>query len=366
MKVPFLDLGATYRELKDEIDAAVARVLDSGWYILGEEVDAFENEFASYCGAKNTIGVANGLDALVLSLRAVGVGSGDEVIVPSNTFIASWLAISAVGAVSVPVEPDPHTFNMDEAGLEKALSPRTKAIMPVHLYGQPADLDPILKFARANGLAVVEDAAQAHGAEYKKKRIGGHGDIACWSFYPGKNLGAFGDGGAVTTNDNDLAERVRLLRNYGSQEKYLHVEKGVNSRLDTMQAAILRVKLRNLDEWNNRRRNIAKTYLKALSKSDLCLPVVPQWANPVWHLFVVQSDERDALQQRLSSAGIATLIHYPVPPHKQKAYADMGMRPGQFPIAESMAKNALSLPIGPHLSSEATEAVVDAIMNGAS
>lgn len=365
MKVPFLDLGATYRELKDEIDAAVARVLDSGWYILGEEVESFESEFASYCGAKNAIGVANGLDALVLALRAVGVGAGDEVIVPSNTFIASWLAISAVGAVPVPVEPDPHTFNMGEAGLENALSARTKAIMPVHLYGQPADLDPIVKFARANGLAVVEDAAQAHGAEYKQKRIGGHGDIACWSFYPGKNLGAFGDGGAVTTNDNDLAERVRLLRNYGSQEKYLHVEKGVNSRLDTMQAAILRVKLRHLDEWNNRRRKIAKTYLEALSKSDLRLPMVPQWANPVWHLFVVQSDERDALQQRLSSAGIATLIHYPVPPHEQKAYADMGMRPGQFPIAESMAKSALSLPIGPHLSAEAAEAVVDAIMNGA-
>lgn len=363
MKIPFLDLGATYRELKAEIDDAVSRVLESGWYVLGEEVEAFEREFAQYCGAAHAIGVANGLDALVLSLRAIGVGAGDEVLVPSNTFIASWLAISAVGAVPVPVEPNPRTYNIDVRALDKALTSRTKAIMAVHLYGQPADLDPLLKFARAKNLSVVEDAAQAHGARYKGSRVGGHGDIVCWSFYPGKNLGAFGDGGAITTSRDDLADSVRVLRNYGSREKYLHEAKGVNSRLDAMQAAILRVKLRHLDIWNDRRRLVAKIYLDGLKDSDLVLPDVPDWADPVWHLFVVQSRQRDALQKQLHNVGIATLIHYPIAPHEQAAYADASFARDRFPIASSISANALSLPIGPHLSIETAETVVDTILN---
>lgn len=363
MKIPFLDLGATYRELKVEIDDAVSRVLESGWYVLGEEVVAFEHDFAKYCGASHAIGVANGLDALVLSLRAIGVEAGDEVLVPSNTFIASWLAISAVGAVPVPVEPNPRTLNIDAKALDEALTSRTKAIMAVHLYGQPADLDPILAFARSRNLALVEDAAQAHGARYKGARVGGHGDVVCWSFYPGKNLGAFGDGGAITTNRDDLADRLRVLRNYGSREKYLHEAKGVNSRLDTMQAAILRVKLRHLDAWNERRRDIAKIYLNGLRDTNIVLPDIPEWAEPVWHLFVVQCTQRDALQKHLLDAGISTLIHYPIAPHEQAAYADIGFSQDRFPIASSISKNALSLPIGPHLSTEAAEKVVEDILD---
>lgn len=362
MKIPFLDIGATYRELKLEIDDAVSRVLESGWYILGEEVVAFEHDFARYCGAAHAIGVANGLDALVLSLRAIGIEAGDEVLVPSNTFIASWLAISAVGAVPVPVEPNPRTFNIDVKALDEAFTSRTKAIMVVHLYGQPADLDPIVEFARSRNLALVEDAAQAHGACYKGVRLGGHGDVVCWSFYPGKNLGAFGDGGAITTNRDDLADRLRVLRNYGSREKYLHEAKGVNSRLDTMQAAILRVKLRHLENWNERRRKVAQLYLDALKYSDLVLPEVPDWADPVWHLFVVQCTQRDVLQKHLQDAGIATLIHYPIAPHEQAAYTDIGFSHDRFPIASSISKNALSLPIGPHLSIEEAEEVVETIL----
>lgn len=361
MKIPFLDLGATYRELKAEIDDTITRVLADGWYILGEEVDTFEREFAQYCGAAHTIGVANGLDALVLSLRALGVGVGDEVLVPSNTFIASWLAISAVGALPVPVEPNPRTYNIEAAALEEAVTPRTKAIMVVHLYGLPADLDSILEFARANGLFIVEDAAQAHGAKYKGTRVGGHSDVVCWSYYPGKNLGAFGDGGAITTNHDDLADRLRVLRNYGSREKYQHEAQGVNSRLDTLQAAVLRVKLRYLDAWNERRRNIAQIYLNGLENTSLILPEVPGWADPVWHLFVVQSKNRDALQMQLQNAGISTQIHYPIAPHEQVAYVEMGFPRHQFPIASSISEKALSLPIGPHLSTEAAEIVVETI-----
>ena len=257
MTVPFLDLQAGYLELKEEIDAAVARVLQSGWYILGPEVSAFEEEFASYCGADHCIGVGNGLEALHLALLAMGIGPGHEVIVASNTFIATWLAVSMAGAVPVPVEPDPATHNLDPGRMEAAITERTKAILPTHLYGQPADLDPILDIARRHGLKVLEDAAQAHGARYKGKRVGGHGDAVAWSFYPGKNLGAFGDGGAVTTNDADLASRIRTLGNYGSREKYVNEVRGFNSRLDPLQAAVLSVKLRYLDEWNARRRAVA-------------------------------------------------------------------------------------------------------------
>ena len=269
MKVPFLDLRAAYLELKPEIDAAIARVLDSGWYILGPEVEAFEAEWAEYCGASHAVGVGNGMDALTLALRALQIGPGDEVIVPSNTYIATWLAVSAVGATPVPVEPDLATYNIDPALIPAAITPRTKALLPVHLYGQPADLDPILAIARQHNLAVVEDAAQAHGARYKGCRIGAHGDVVCWSFYPGKNLGALGDAGAVTTNRADLADRIRVLRNYGSREKYVNELQGVNSRIDPIQAAVLRVKLKVLDEWNARRCRIAALYSQELASLSL-------------------------------------------------------------------------------------------------
>lgn len=362
MKVPFLDLRAGYLELKREIDAAVQRVLDSGWYILGPEVEAFEAEFADFCDAAHCVGVANGLDALTLSLKALNVGPGDEVIVPSNTYIATWLAVSATGATPVPVEPDPTTHNIDPDRIAAALTPRSKALLPVHLYGQPADLDPILTFAKSHGLSVVEDAAQAHGARYKGQRIGAHGDAVCWSFYPSKNLGAIGDAGAVTTNRPEVAERLRLLRNYGSREKYANETRGANSRLDPVQAAILRVKLAKLDSWNARRRDIAAAYTRGLGNTALTLPEVPSWAEPVWHLYVVRSLERDALQARLAERGIGTLIHYPIPPHLQEAYADAGFTKGQFPLAERLAGEVLSLPMGPHLG-DGISAVIDEIAN---
>lgn len=362
MNIPFLDLGAAYRELKADIDAAVQRVLDSGWYILGPEVDAFEAEWAAYCDVKHAVGLANGLDALIIALRALDIGPGDEVIVPSNTYIATWLAVSAVGATPVPVEPDPATYNIDPARIAAAITVRTKALLPVHLYGQPADMDPILDLARAHGLAVIEDAAQAHGARHKGKRIGGHGDIVCWSFYPGKNLGALGDGGAITTNRDDLADKVRVLRNYGSRVKYVNEVQGVNSRLDPVQAAVMRVKLRHLDDWTERRRRIAEAYAKGLANSGLILPHVPDWADPVWHLFVVRTADRAGLQQHLAEAKIGTLIHYPIPPHMQEAYAGLGLAADAFPIARRLSDEVISLPIGPQLSPKDTDHVVNRIM----
>lgn len=359
--IPFLDLRAQYLELKGEIDAAVARVLDSGWYVLGPEVEAFEAEWAGYCEALHAVGVANGLDALTLALRALDIGQGDEVIVPSNTYIATWLAVTGVGATPVPVEPNPSTYNMDPARIEVAITPRTRAILPVHLYGQPADLDPILDIARRYSVRVIEDAAQAHGARYKGKRIGGHGDLVCWSFYPGKNLGAFGDAGAVTTNDAALAERVALLRNYGSRQKYVNEEAGVNSRLDPIQAAVLRVKLGVLDEWTDRRRALAAAYAVGLGDSGLILPHVPDWAEPVWHLYVIRTQERDALQARLVEAGVGTLVHYPIPPHRQQAYAGMGIAPVALPLARQLADEVLSLPMGAQLRVADAEAVSEVL-----
>jgi dTDP-4-amino-4,6-dideoxygalactose transaminase len=360
--IPFLDLGAAYRELKPQIDAAIARVLDSGWYILGPEVEAFEAEWAAYCEARHAVGLANGLDALILALRALDVGPGDEVIVPSNTYIATWLAVSQVGATPVPVEPDPATSNIDPGRIAAAITPRTRVILPVHLYGQPADLDPIIALARAHGLAVVEDAAQAHGARYKGRRIGAHGDIVCWSFYPGKNLGALGDGGAITTDNQALADRIALLRNYGSRQKYVNEEPGVNSRLDPLQAAVLRAKLPYLDEWTERRRAIARCYDEALQGSGLTLPRVPQWAEPVWHLYVVRSAARDRLQARLGEDGIGTLIHYPIPPHMQQAYADRAIAADALPLARQLAEEVLSLPIGPHLSLDDAKVVAASVL----
>ena len=359
--IPFLDLGAAYRELQPQIDAAVARVLASGHYILGPEVDAFESEYAAYCEAHHCIGLANGLDALHLVLRAMDVGPGDEVIVPSNTYIATWLAVSQCGATPVPVEPDARTYNIDPSLIEAAITPRTKVILPVHLYGQPADMDPILAIARKHGLRVLEDAAQAHGARYKGQRIGAHADAVSWSFYPGKNLGALGDGGAVTTNDPELADRLRVLRNYGSRVKYVNEVQGWNSRLDPIQAAVLRVKLKHLDAWNARRAATARQYLVGLEDANLLLPAVPAWAEPVWHLFVVRHPQRETLQAKLAEAAIGSLIHYPIPPHKQAAYAEAGFGQAAFPLASRMADEVLSLPIGPHQSDAQSQAVIDAV-----
>lgn len=358
-EVPFLDLRATYNELREEIDEAVARVLSSGFYLFGHELEAFEAEFAEYVGARYCIGVGNGLDALHLSLRALGIGKGDEILVPSNTYIATWLAVSYAGATPVPVEPDARTYNLDPDRMEAALTGRTRAVMPVHLYGQPADMDPILEIARRHGLYVLDDAAQAHGARYKGKRIGGLGDITGWSFYPGKNLGAFADAGAVTTNDEVLADRVRVLRNYGSRKKYFNEVPGFNSRLDEMQAAILRVKLAYLDPWNERRMRIAARYLEELRDASLTLPYVPEWAAPVHHLFVVRSHRRDALREHLEQHGIKTLVHYPVPPHLQAAYHAIGMREGDLPISEAIHQQVLSLPIGPHMTDEQVGRVIE-------
>ncbi len=360
-EVPFLELGQTYLEIKDELDAAYQRVMNSGWYILGEEVAAFEREFAAYCGTKHCVGVGNGLEALQLILRAYGIGSGDEVIVPANTYIATWLAVSNSGATVVPVEPEERTFNLDPRRIETAITSRTRAVLPVHLYGQAAEMDAIKDVARKNGLKVIEDAAQAHGARYGNRRVGSLGDAAGWSFYPTKNLGAYGDAGAVTTDDDELAQRVRLLRNYGSRSKYYNEERGINSRLDELQAALLRVRLKHLDEWNSRRVRIAETYLNELEGARLLLPLVAEGAAPVWHLFVVRSKMRDELQRQLNGLGVNTLVHYPVPPHLQEAYKDLGTPPGSFPLTEAIHSEVLSLPIGPHLSESDQARVVQAV-----
>ena len=360
MAVPFLDLRSPYRELRDEIDAAIGRVLESGWYLLGDEISAFEAEWASYVAARECVGVANGLDALRLGLEALGTGPGDEVIVPSNTYIATWLAVTQVGATVVPVEPDPATFNLDPNRVEDAVTPRTRVILPVHLYGQPADVDAIRDIARRRSLRVLEDAAQAHGARVRDRLVGG-GDLVAWSFYPGKNLGALGDAGAITTDDPDIAARLRVLRNYGSRVKYHNECRGYNSRLDEIQAAVLRVKLRALDAWNARRARQAERYASELAESSVSLPGVPAWAHAVWHLYVVRSAQRDALRDHLAARDIGTMIHYPIPPHLQPAYADAGFPRDCFPIARAIANEALSLPIGPHMTDEQQSAVIDAV-----
>ena len=362
--IPFLDLKSPYLELKEELDAAYQRVMTSGWYILGAEVEAFESEFAAYCGSKHCIGVGNGLDALHLILRGMDIGPGDEVIVPSNTYIATWLAVSYAGATPVPVEPDGKTYNIDPALIEAAITPRTKAILVVHLYGQSADMDPINKLAEEHGLKVIEDSAQAHGARYKGRRTGSLGHAAGFSFYPGKNLGALGDGGAVTTNDDKLAERVRGLRNYGSKVKYHNEEMGYNSRLDELQAALLRVKLKYLDEWNARRAKLAAVYREELSGSGLIEPFVPVWADPAWHLYVVRTCRRDQLQGFLQAHGVGTMIHYPIPPHLQNAYHELGFGSGDFPLSECMAHEFLSLPMGPHLAEESIDIISSLIRTG--
>lgn len=356
MKVPFLDLRKNNLLLEDELKAAFSRVLASGWFILGEELEKFEHEFASYCGVAHCVGVSNGLEAISLLLRAYGIKPGDEVIVPANTFIATVLAVTHCGATPVLVEPDEHTYNLNPALIEAAITPRTAAIIPVHLYGQPADMAPINAIASKHGLLVIEDAAQAHGATYRGKKAGGLGDAAATSFYPGKNLGALGDGGAVLTNDVEIANKVRQLRNYGASIKYHHDSIGFNARLDEMQAAFLRVKLAHLDEWNLYRRKIAAIYADSLKGTAVLLPFVPEWADPVWHLYVIRTERRNALQDYLRKNGIETIIHYPIPPHKQKGYA--GKFNSAFPLAESMSREILSLPISPVMSQEEVGAVI--------
>jgi dTDP-4-amino-4,6-dideoxygalactose transaminase len=354
-------MKAPYRELQAELDEAYRRVMASGWYILGEEVEAFEQEFATYCGVKYCIGVGNGLEALHLILRAYGIGAGDEVIVPANTYIATWLAISYAGARPVPVEPDERTYNLNPERIETAVTPKTRAIIVVHLYGQPAEMDPINALARKYGIKVIEDAAQAHGARYRSKRAGSLADAAGWSFYPGKNLGALGDAGAVTTEDDDLADNIRMLRNYGSKAKYHNLVKGYNSRLDEFQAAFLRVKLKYLDAWNDRRAYLAGLYCEMLENTELILPFVPADIQAAWHLFVVRTRQREYLQEYLQANGIGTLIHYPIPPHLQPAYLELNLPVGSFPLTEQIHEEVLSLPMGPHLSTMELERVVDSI-----
>ena len=361
--IPFLDLGSINKKYAKQLEAAFQRVMASGWFIMGRELEAFEAEFAAYCGSRYCIGVGNGLEALHLILRAMEIGPGDEVIVPSNTYIATWLAVSYAGATPVPVEPYEATCNMDPARIESVISPRTKAIIAVHLYGQPAEMDPINDIAVRHGLKVIEDAAQAHGARYKGRRTGVLADAAGFSFYPGKNLGALGDGGAVTTNNDALAEKIRVLRNYGSHVKYHNEVKGFNSRLDELQAAFLREKLKLLDEENLHRNKLATLYSDLLTGTGLVLPSVPEWADPVWHLYVVRSAQRDALQRYLNGLGIGTMIHYPIPPHLQPAYAELGLSSGSFPLSEAIHDTVISLPIGPHLCENDVRTVCTAISN---
>lgn len=365
MKVPFQDLSAAYLELKPGIDDALSRVLASGWYIGGPEVERFEADFAGFCGVDHCVGTGNGFDALHLALRAFDIGPGDEVVLASNSYAATVLAVSAVGATPVFVEPDSESCNLDPARIEPALTPRTRALLPTHLYGLPADLDPMIELADRHGLVVIEDAAQAHGAAYRGRRLGGHGHAVAWSFYPTKNLGALGDAGALTTNDSTVAERLRRLRNYGSSRRYFSEEKGVNSRLDPIQAAVLAVKLQRLAEWNARRAVVAKRYLAAFAELAIGLPAVPDWAEPAWHLFVITSPKRDAIAASLKAEGVETIIHYPVPPHLQQAYEDLGHGQGAFPIAERLADEVLSLPIGPHLSNDQVDQVIEAVRKAA-
>ena len=361
MAVPFLDLKAAYAELSAELDVAILRASRSGWYIGGQEVETFEADFAAYTEAQYCVGVGNGLDALVLALRALDIGPGDEVIVPSHTFVATWLAVSAVGAIAVPVEAAVGCYNMDTTSAEAHITPRTKAILPVHLYGIPADMDAICQLAKKHGLVVIEDAAQAHGAKVRGKRIGSHGDVVAWSFYPGKNLGALGDGGAITTNNVNIANRIRKLGNYGSSVKYFNEEQGVNSRLDPIQAAVLAVKLKHLDAWNKRRQNIAQIYSQALADLPIASPPVPDWAEAVWHLYVIATSQRELLQTNMTKAGIQTLIHYPIPPHLQVAYQHLGLKKGSLPVAERYANEVLSLPIGPQLAIQDVERVIEVL-----
>ncbi len=360
--IPFLDLQKINMQYESEFKEAFANVLKSGWFILGKQVDDFERAYARFNSVSDCIGVANGLDALVLCLKALGIGEGDEVIVPSNTYIASWLAVSYVGATPVPVEPRPDTYNIDPSLIEKKISSRTKAIMPVHLYGQAAEMKEIISLAKKHSLFVVEDNAQAQGALCNEVLTGSWGHINGTSFYPGKNLGALGDAGAITTNDPALARKVRSLRNYGSQKKYYNEVKGVNSRLDELQAAFLSVKLKSLAEQNIHRQALAAAYDTSLKGiGDIVLPKTAEGCTAVYHLYVIRTKHRDALQAHLAAAGIGTVIHYPVPPHLQEAYADLKYKKGDFPLAEEIAETCLSLPLYPGMQQHQIEQVAHTI-----
>ena len=362
MNVPFLDLARETQRLRPELDAAIGRVVGSGRYILTAEIEAFEQAFAEFCGARFAVGVGSGTDAITIALLAIGIEPGDEVITAPNTCIPTIVGIERAGAVPVLADVDPRTYTLDPDEVERRITSRTRAIMPVHLYGEPADMDAISAIARKHGLKVIEDVAQAQGAKVRGRRTGALGDAGAHSFFPTKNIGAFGDGGAVTTDDPALAERLRALRNYGSRVKYVNIERGYNSRLDEMQAAFLRVKLRKLDEWNERRRVLAARYDDRLSGvSGLGLPRAPQWAEPVWHLYVVRTNRRAELVKTLDAAGIGSLVHYPIPPHLQQAYADLSLPRGSFPLAETLADTVLSLPIGPHMSVESVDRVAAAL-----
>lgn len=361
MIIPLVDLKAQFRTIDVEIKEAIARVIENTSFILGREVELFEQEFASYIGARFAVGVGSGTEALHLALRALDISEGDEVITVPNSFIATALAVSYVGAKPVFVEIDPHTYNIDPSKIEEAITSKTRAIIPVHLYGHPADMDRITEIARRHDLRIVEDACQAHGAEYKGRRAGSIGDIGCFSFYPGKNLGAYGDGGAITTNDSRVAERIRMLRNYGESQKYYHDSKGFNSRLDGIQAAILRVKLNKLDIWNERRRGNAKIYNELLGDLDVMMPTERDYAKHVYHLYVIHVPKREDLLSYLKSKGIYASIHYPIPIHLQKAYLDLNCSPGAFPMTERYAEEIISLPMFPELTVEQIEYVVSEI-----
>jgi dTDP-4-amino-4,6-dideoxygalactose transaminase len=358
MKVPFVDLTAQHASIADEVQDAISAVIRRTDFILGRDVALFEEEYAAYCGVKYAIGLDSGTSALELTLRAFGIGSGDEVITAANTFIATALAISYTGARPVLVEIDPNTYNIDPARIEAAITARTKAIMPVHLYGQPADMDSIAEIARRRGLIVIEDACQAHGAEYKGRRVGSLGQAAAFSFYPAKNLGAYGDGGMVVTNNPEIAGALRMLRDYGQRAKYQHAILGYNRRLDTIQAAVLRVKLKYLDAWNAARREHARRYSELLAQlPGIAVPGVPDHATPVHHLYVIRVDQRDSLRAALQEKGISTGIHYPIPIHLQDAYRDLGYPSGSFPITERYAGQILSLPMYAELTPAAIESV---------
>ena len=361
MKVPFVTFGPLQKELDSELRGTFERVYDRSWYIEGVEDETFEKNFAKYCQTDYCVGVGNGLDSLMLALKALGVGEGDEVIVPSNTYIATALAVTYVGAAPVFVEPDINTFNIDPNRIEAALTEKTKAIMPVHLYGQACDMDPIMEIARKHDLYVVEDCAQAHGATYKGRVIGSFGDAAGFSFYPGKNLGALGDAGATTTNSKELADKIRALGNYGSDYKYHHIYQGNNSRLDELQAAFLAAKLPHLEKVNENRRITADKYLSGINNPEVILPVVPDYAVPVWHIFGIRCKRRDELEKHLNDLGISTNKHYPIPMHLQECYADMGYGEGDFPIAEEISKTELSLPMYYGMTDEEIQYVIDGI-----